>query len=86
MNHFVKTGEVSNIQIRTKVEEVGVENFDIIVTEASAYIVAAYFYKKGVENVILNDVMMMSTAICFLLQCFPQSNQKTSVSKGDLLM
>ena len=54
----------SYIQIRSKVEEMGIDHFDIIVSEVAATPVAVYFHvKDGMKAVVLNTLMTLPLAI-----------------------
>ena len=62
-NQVANMGQASYIQIRDKVEEIGMEKFDVLVGEVSAYVVAAYFHKKGMKSIGLSTIMMLSSTL-----------------------
>ena len=53
----------SLILIRAKVEEIGVEHFDIMIAEAAAFPLGVYFHRKGMRTIIL----------CTLISMFPSA-------------
>lgn len=65
-NMIFQIGRSSYVQIREKVEEIGMEKFDILVSEVSTLPVAAYFHEKGMKSVTLSTLMAMLPSL------FPQ--------------
>ena len=53
----------SLIQIRDKVEEIGMDNFDVIISDGSLFVIGAYFHKKGAKSIVFNTLMAMSPSL-----------------------
>lgn len=45
-------------QVRAKVEEIGMDRFDIVVSEISAFPVGAYLHEKGMKSVVFSTLML----------------------------
>ncbi len=71
----------SMIQIRDKIEEIGVNHFDILVVEATTFPVAVYFHRKGVKNIVVCPFMnMFPSAIPNWPTPMPNSGQLEDLS------
>lgn len=57
-NRLKNIGLSSFIQIRAKVEEIGLDNFDIIVSEFSMATVSVYFHKLGKKSIVFSTLML----------------------------
>ena len=55
---IIQAGHSSMIQIRDKVEEIGMEQFDMVVCDVGIHFVASYFHKKGLRSMIFSPVMI----------------------------
>lgn len=59
-SHFGKVlriGDSSYVQIRDKIEELGIEHFDVIVSEMSMYPISVYFHKLGKKSLVFSTLM-----------------------------
>lgn len=54
----LQVGYSSMIQIRDKVEEIGMEHFDIVVCDVGIHVTAAYFHKNGLKSMIFSPLMI----------------------------
>lgn len=71
----------SMIQIRDKVEEIGMDQFDIMIVEATTFPIAVYFHEKGVKTVVICPVMnMFPSAIPSWPTPMPNSEQLEDLS------
>ena len=50
--------DTTYLQIRAKVEDIGLNQFDIIVSEVSAFPLAAYFHERGRKSVVFCTLML----------------------------
>ena len=57
LTHIIRIGQSSFLKVRNKIEEIGVDRFDIVVGESSMYSIVAYLHRKGIKTVVLSTLM-----------------------------
>lgn len=60
---LMNIGASSLIQIRSKVEEIGVDQFDIIISDISILPIAVYFSERGKKAVVFSTLMLYFPSI-----------------------
>jgi glucuronosyltransferase len=60
---LIHVGYSTYINIRVKVEEIGVENYDIVVCEGTLLATGVYFHRKGAKVVVLSTQLVLYPSV-----------------------